>query len=44
MIPRQVRMDVLKGIIDTQLKDKKVASTLTDEMNYRMNWYNKFSE
>ena len=44
MIPRQVRMDVLKGIIDTQLKDKKVAGTLTDEMNYRMNWYNKFSE
>lgn len=44
MIPRQVRCDVLRGIIDVQLKEKKVTSMLTDEMNYRLNWYNKFSE
>lgn len=43
-MPRDVRIDALRVVIDNQLKDKKVASTLTDEMNYRLNWYTKFSE
>ena len=44
MVPRKVRCDVLRVIIDQQLSDKKVKASLTDEMNYRLNWYGKFSE
>ncbi len=44
MVPRSVRCEVLKTVLDGQLKEKKVTAMLTDEMNYRLNWYAKFSE
>lgn len=45
MIPRNIRCEVLRKVIADKINsDKKLVSTLTDEMNYRLNWYSKFSE
>ncbi|MFA5720296.1 MAG: Rho termination factor N-terminal domain-containing protein [Acholeplasmataceae bacterium] len=44
-IPRKLRMGALKRALDPYVKAKHVAlSTLSDEVNYRLGWYEHFSE
>lgn len=45
MVPRKVRMVALRRVLDPYVKAKHVAlATLSDEVNYRLGWYQNFSE
>lgn len=44
-IPRKLRMGALKRALEPYVKAKHVAlSTLSDEVNYRLGWYEHFTE
>jgi len=45
LLPRQARMVVLRSLLDEQVRILKFKNlNLSDETNYRLNWYRNFSE
>ncbi|MCL2522685.1 MAG: hypothetical protein FWE36_07510 [Erysipelotrichales bacterium] len=45
LLPRQARMVVLRSLLDEQVRILKFKNlNLSDETNYRLNWYRSFSE
>lgn len=45
MVPRKARIVALRRVLDPYVKAKHVAlATLSDEVNYRLGWYQNFSE
>ena len=45
LVPRKLRMVALRIVLDGVVKTKQVVlQTLSDEVNYRLSWYENFSE
>ncbi|HBT59588.1 MAG TPA: hypothetical protein DEA45_02040 [Acholeplasmataceae bacterium] len=45
LVPRKLRMIALRSVLDNVVKSKQIVSqTLSDEVNYRLSWYDNFSE
>lgn len=45
LVPRKLRMIALRSVLDSVVKSKQIVSqTLSDEVNYRLSWYDNFSE
>lgn len=43
--PRKLRVEVLRKVLRTEvLKTREQRATLADEMNYRLSWFNQFTE
>ncbi len=43
-IPRKLRMDVLRTVLDPYKEDQEQIRKLSDEMRYRIGWYANFSD
>lgn len=45
LVPRKLRMIALRSVLDNVVRSKQIVSqTLSDEVNYRLSWYDNFSE
>lgn len=45
LLPRFIRMKILRNILNSEVKRFKLKGiNLSDEVNYRLNWYDLFSE
>ncbi|MDD2575322.1 MAG: hypothetical protein PHD47_02495 [Acholeplasmataceae bacterium] len=45
MIPREIRIRVLKTVLNPSVKNKMIVEdNLSDEVQYRLGWYDNFSE
>ncbi len=45
LLPRTARMKVLKNLLNDDVQKTRIRGVnLSDEINYRLNWYNNFSE